>query len=163
MIRAVVAYDQNRAIGGHNELLWGPGDMKDDMRRFRETTRGHTVIMGRKTYDSIGRPLPDRRNIVVSRTVSDIPGAESAQSIEAALQLAEHDDNIDIIGGQQIYALALPYLDAVVATEVQNSFDGADAHFPELPGDWNITEDTFHESDSDNKYPYRFVTYERQK
>ncbi len=161
MLRAIVAYDSDRAIGNGNELLWQSGEMKSDMRRFREASAGRTIIMGRKTFESIGKPLPGRRNIVMSRTMASIPGVEVVRDLDEALAASGLD--ADVIGGEQIYAASLPHVDRVLATEVLHRFAQADAHFPGLPGEWHVTEDATHDADESNKYPYRFVTYERTK
>lgn len=161
MIRAIVAYDQNRAIGRNNELFWGKGEMKNDMRRFREKTLGHAVIMGRKTFESMGQPLPKRRNIIMSRTLGSAAGAEVVTTFEQALELCEGDDYVDVIGGEQIYKESLPFLNIVHATEVAHQFENADAYFPQLTGEWSVTEDATYEADENNIYSYRFMTYER--
>lgn len=162
MIQMIVAYDQNRAIGAHNHLLWGISELKNDMQRFRELTTGTTVVMGRKTYDSIGKALPNRRNIVVSRTTDRLDDAELASSIEDALKLCENEAVVNIIGGGEIYKLALPYTDIVFATEVQHKFDNADIYFPELVGSWHAVNQGDFGADESNKYPHKFMKYERR-
>ncbi len=163
MIRSIVAYDKNRAIGNGNELLWQSGEMKSDMKRFRTRTRGHAVIMGRKTFESIGMALPHRRNIVVSNTLHQGNGIEVVASFDAAMRLCADDEDAYVIGGGQIYEAAMQHVGEIVATEVQHDFHDADTYFPALDGSWRVTEDDMFPADENNKYPYRFVTYERQK
>lgn len=163
MIRSIVAYDKNHAIGNGNELLWRSGEMKSDMKRFRTMTRGHAVIMGRKTFESIGMALPQRRNIVVSNTLDQNNGIEVVTSIDDAISLCEAEAEVYVIGGGQIYEAAMRHVNAIVATEVQHEFNDADTYFPPLDGSWHTTEDEMFQADENNKYPYRFVTYERQK
>lgn len=124
----IAALDRERCIGKDNQLMWHlPGDLK----RFKEMTTGHTVIMGRKTYESIGRPLPNRRNIVITRNASlQIEGCEMANSLERALDMCGHEKQVFIIGGAQIYSQALPLATKMELTRVDKSFHG-DAFFPE--------------------------------
>lgn len=133
MLALIAAIASNRAIGRNNRLLW---QLPADMRYFRETTRGKTVIMGRKTWESLPaafRPLPGRRNIVVSRNPNyPASGAELATSLEDALRLTENagsDDEIFVIGGAELYRQALPCADRLYLTEVQAAYDG-DVFFP---------------------------------
>lgn len=163
MIRAVVAYDQDRGIGRDGGLLWAHGEMRSDMKRFRDETMGYAVIMGRKTFESIGKPLPGRLNVVVSSSMQPIDGIELANSVDDAIERCTDVSTINIIGGEQIYKASLPRLDVVLATEVLHRFRNADTYFPELTGEWVIAESEGYDTDEDNKYPYRFVTYERQR
>ncbi|RYX78898.1 dihydrofolate reductase [bacterium] len=160
MKRIIVAYDQNRTIGKNGQLPW-QGELPADMRHFRTVTAGHTVIMGRKTFDSIGKALPKRHNIVVSRSDMHIDEALVASSLEQAYSYAI-DDDIYVLGGGQVYAQALDDMDEVLATEIHASFEG-DAHFPALGDDWveTMRQDFF--ADDDNKYDYSFVTYTNLK
>jgi dihydrofolate reductase len=155
----IVAYDSNRGIGADNDLLW-QRNLPADLRRFKQLTTGHSIVMGRKTYDSIGRPLPDRQNIVVSRSVSEIPGVTVVDSLAAAYVAAEQD--VYVIGGGSIYAQALPDIDVIYATEVQADFPNATVFFPALGQDWRETAREHHEADERNLYAYDFVTYERR-
>jgi len=130
----IVAHARNRVIGRDNALPWR---LPADLQHFKRTTMGHPVIMGRKTWDSIGRPLPGRRNLVVTRDAAwHADGAERVSSIEEATTLCSDVDTAFVIGGAQIYAAALPFADAVVATEIDVDVDG-DTHFAALdPRDW---------------------------
>lgn len=160
MKRIIVAYDQTRTIGKSGQLPW-QGQLPADMRHFRSITSGHTVIMGRKTYDSIGKPLPNRQNIVVTRGDSKFEGALAASSLEQAYGYAI-DDDIYVLGGGQIYTQALDDMDEVIATEIHASFDG-DAYFPALGDNWIETIRQDFLADGDNKYDYSFVTYTNSK
>ncbi len=137
MISLIAAVAQNRALGKDGQLLW---HLPEDMRYFRETTRGKPVIMGRKTWESLPdvfRPLPGRRNIVISRNPAyDAPGATLAGSLEEAVRLAQDDAEVFVIGGAEIYRQALPLAQRLYLTEVARDFD-ADAFFPEFSAsDW---------------------------
>jgi dihydrofolate reductase len=126
----LAAVARNGVIGGDNGLLWR---LPEDMRFVRDTTMGHPVIMGRRTWESLPervRPLPGRRNIVISRDAGYVaPGAELAGSLDAALQLVHDAPRAFVFGGAQLYALALPRADRLLLTEIDRDFDG-DAHFP---------------------------------
>jgi dihydrofolate reductase len=126
-VALIAAVARNRAIGRNNALLV---HLPDDLPRFKRTTLGHAVVMGRKTWESIGRPLPGRRNIVVTRDPAwQAPGAEAAPSIPAALALAADASKIFVLGGAQIYAQALPLADELILTEIDADLEG-DAFFP---------------------------------
>lgn len=155
----VVAYDKNRGIGAGGDLLW-QRDLPADLIHFKELTTGKTVIMGRKTYESIGRPLPNRQNIVLSRGLTAIPGVVMASSLAEAYAMAEHE--VCIIGGGSVYEQALPDTDAVYATEVDASFPQATVFFPPLGPEWQETAREPHAADERNRYAYDFVTYERR-
>lgn len=154
----VVAYDDNRAIGGNNTIPW-QGLMPADMRHFKELTMGKTVIMGRKTYASIGRPLPYRQNIVVSRQDVEYEDIEVVHSLAHAYAKA-HDD-VAVIGGREIYNLALVDVDIIYATEIHTISNG-DVHFPKLSIAWVETSREDHTADAENKFDYSFVTYTKQ-
>lgn len=160
MLSLIAAMANNRVIGRDNDLPWR---MPADLRHFKNTTLGHTIIMGRKNYESIGRPLPQRNNIVISRNPEyDAPGCQLVTSFDAALEAAQGDEEIFIIGGASIYQLALPLADRLYLTLIDAEIDG-DTHFPEF--DWNRWRESrreVHSADSDNPYPYSFVQLERQ-
>lgn len=163
-IEIVVAYDKNRAIGKSNEMLWDIKDIPDDMKKFRYLTMGGTVIMGRKTLESIGMSLPERRNIVVTRDPDyEFPGVEVSSSLEAAYGAAEDEPNIYVIGGGQIYEQAVATAGIIHATELDASFRSADTYFPEIdPSKWRIVDKEDYPKDDRNKYNFSFVTYERK-
>lgn len=155
----VVAMDRNNGIGAANDLLW-LRDLPADLKHFRQLTTGKTVIMGRKTFESIGRPLVDRQNIVVSRTPTGVDGVMTAGSLEAAYALARYD--ICVIGGGQIYAQALDDMDVLYVTEVDADFPQATVFFPEIDKSvWKEVSREHHETDEKNKYAFDFVIYER--
>jgi dihydrofolate reductase len=163
MRNLIVAYDREGAIGKDNDLLWKPGEMKADMRRFRQLTMNSTLIMGRKTLESIGFALPRRRNIVISRDPDfSLDSVETAHSLTEAFNLAG-DENTYVIGGSSVYAQSLPLVDTIYATEVDASFSDADSFFPKSTDeDWNETSRDKHVRDENNIYNYEFVTYERK-
>ena len=151
----IAAVAKNRVIGKDNQLLWR---IPEDMARFKALTAGHTVIMGRKTWESLParfRPLPGRRNIVISRQADyAVPGAELAGSLAGALTLASSATCVFVIGGEQIYTQAMALADRLEITEVDRQPDG-DAWFPEIPAtDWIKTLET-------EGSGYAFVTYRR--
>ena len=128
MVSVIVAIAENGVIGDKNALLW---NIKEDMRRFRTTTTGHPVIMGRKTYESIGRPLPKRTNVVITRGDVVFEGCEMAHSLEEAISMFPQEEEIFIIGGAQIYSQALSLADKLYLTIVHRSYEG-DTSFPEI-------------------------------
>ncbi len=156
----VVGMDQANGIGANNDMPWHQA-LPDDLARFRQMTTGNTVIMGRKTYETIGRPLANRENIVVSREQVEIEGVKVATSLEEAYSLATHD--IYVMGGGQIYALAINDMDVLYVTEVQATFPEATIFFPTI--DMNIWQEAsreHHEADERNKYAFDFVTYKKE-
>jgi len=140
-------------------LLW---HIKEDMRFFRTTTSGHAVIMGRKTFESLGsRPLPKRTNIVITRGDRMFEGALTAHSLEEAIALAGDDEEIFIIGGAQIYAEALGVADRMYITHVGRDYEG-DTSFPEIDYDqWKLIAEEQHARGEEYEYPFAFRTYER--
>lgn len=161
-INIIVAKAENNVIGNKNQLIW---HLPNDLKRFKQLTTGHPIIMGRKTFESIGKPLPNRTNIVITRnTVWTAEGIVTVHSLEDAIQLASRSDSeIFIIGGGNIYQQALKLADVLEVTEVHQDFDG-DAHFPEI--DLNQWQETFrekHPTDEKHSIEYSFVTYIRKK
>ncbi len=154
----VVAYDQKRGIGAHNDLLW-QRDVPADLRHFKNLTMGGSLIMGRNTFESIGRALPGRENIVVTHRPLDMTDIIAVDSLAAAYAAAH--GNQFIIGGASIYEQALPDIDVVYATEVHETFPVADVFFPELSDEWHERARETHPADERNKYAYDFVTYVR--
>ncbi len=126
MISIIVAVAENGVIGGDNRLLW---HISEDLRRFRSLTTGHPVVMGRKTYESLGRPLPNRTNVVVTRQRIEIPGCRVVHSFDEAAALFGADEELFVIGGAQIYAEALPRADRFYLTRVGRAYEG-DTLFP---------------------------------
>ena len=159
MVSIVAAVADNGAIGKDNSLLW---HISEDMKFFRELTVGGTVIMGRKTYESIGRPLPRRRNIVISRQMQPVPGIEVFPSIEEAVKAAA-DEKCFIIGGGEVYRQAMPSAGKLYITRVHVSPDDADTFFPEIsPAVWIETEHSGLRSDEASGITYEFLTYSRK-
>jgi dihydrofolate reductase len=155
----VVAIAENNAIGKNNQLLWY---LPADLKHFKNITTGHTVIMGRKTYDSVGKPLPNRRNIIVTRQDIKIEGCEVVKSIEDALVLCSADEEVFIVGGAEIYRQSMHLTDRIYLTIVHQSFD-ADTFFPEIDhSEWKETAREDHQPDEKNKLPYSFITLERR-
>ena len=158
-ISAVVAISENNAIGKNNQLLW---HLPNDLKHFKQITSGHTVIMGRKTYDSVGRPLPNRRNIVVTRQQIEIPGCEVVNSVDEAIALCEGEEEVFIVGGAEIYKLAMPKTDKIYLTIVHQAFE-ADAYFPQIDdNDWVAIEREDHGTDEKHSIPYSFITLRRR-
>ncbi len=148
-------------IGSGGQLPWR---LSADLKRFKSLTMGHTLIMGRKTYDSLGRPLPGRTSIVITRQASLQLPAEVvlAHSLAEALHHAGHDDTPFVIGGGEIFALALPLADRLHVTWVEAEIDG-DTRFPVWnTHDWRLVAEERHSADAKNQYDYTFATYHRQ-
>ena len=160
MISIIVAVAQNGTIGDKNSLLW---HISEDLKFFKRTTSGHPVIMGRKTYDSLGRPLPNRTNVVISRTAEHIEGCTIARSLEEAIALFPQEEEIFIIGGAQIYALALEIADRLYITRVEHPYQG-DTSFPEWDSSqWQLTGREAFECGEKYPHPFAFERYERVK
>lgn len=162
MLKILVAFDENRVIGKNNTLIW---HLPADLKRFKTLTTGQVIIMGRKTFESIGKPLPNRTSIVISRQADlQIDGAIIAHSVEEALLKAKSltREDIYIVGGAEIYALSLPVADQILATQLHDIFDG-DAYFPEISDDtWEVTEKERGVTDEKNAYQYSYITYSRK-
>ena len=160
MVTIIVAIAQNGTIGDKNSLLW---HIKEDMCFFRTTTSGHAVVMGRKTFESLGsRPLPKRTNIVITRADRVFEGALTAHSLEEAIRLAEGDEEIFIIGGAQIYREALRIADRMYITRVMHDYEG-DTSFPDIDlSEWELVAEEKHDRGEEYEYPFAFLTYERK-
>lgn len=158
-IQAVVIVDQNNGIGKNNQLLC---HMPADLKHFKLLTVGHPVIMGRKTFDSMGKALPNRRNIVVTSQELKIEGCEVVHSIDKAIEICQGENLVSIIGGATIFKQSLDIVNSLHLTCIHHTFD-ADTFFPEIdPKIWKITEKEDHEADDKNPYPYSFIRYERR-
>src|SRR5690606_4051525 len=158
-ITIIVAASENNAIGKNNQMLW---HLPDDFKYFKQQTIGHSVIMGRKTYESIGKPLPERRNIVVTRdqewTAGDV---DVANSISEILTYCRDEREIFIIGGADIYKQTFPLAQKVLLTRVHTQIDG-DAYFPELAADtWKLVDKKEHPKDERHAYDFTFEVWER--
>lgn len=155
----IVAYGRNGEIGAHGDLPWGR-NLPGDLAQFKRRTTGGSIIMGRRTFESIGkRPLPDRENIVVSSTPAGVSGVLTALSLESAYALARYP--IFIIGGARLYRAALPTVDVIYATEVDAVFPDADTFFPKLSGEWQEVAREHHQADEKNAYSFDVVEYRR--
>jgi dihydrofolate reductase len=154
MISIIVAYDKNRAIGKDNKLCWR---QSNDLKRFKELTTDKTVVMGRKTFESIGKPLPNRKNIVLTRQRVEIDGVEVVSSIT---DIKDIKDDIFIIGGGEIYKLFLDVADRIYATEIDCKIE-ADTWFPEIGNNWKIIKSEKNNLDDKNQFNYNFVIYEK--
>ena len=151
----IVAYGRNGEIGAHGDLPWGR-NLPGDLAQFKRRTTGGSIIMGRRTFESIGkRPLPDRENIVVSSTPAGVSGVLTALSLESAYALARYP--IFIIGGARLYRAALPTVDVIYATEVDATFPDADTFFPKLSGEWQEVAREHHQADEKNAYSFDVV------
>jgi dihydrofolate reductase len=156
VIKIIVAKSKNGIIGDSNKLLW---NLPNDLANFKRLTTGHPIIMGRKTFESIGRVLPGRRNIIISRDADLlIPEAEVVNSISEALLLTNND--CFVIGGGEIYKQTLDVAEKIYLTEVDGDFYG-DTFFPEIDPSWVKTSQRDFTADDKNKYNYSFITYER--
>lgn len=151
-----MAISKNGVIGKDNSLIW---KISNDLKRFKQLTSGKSVIMGRKTFDSIGKPLPNRRNIIITRQENlELPECELVNSLEEALLLCNND--CFIIGGGEIYKQSLPLADKIYLTLVDCEVDG-DTIFPEIGNDFLQVSKTDFKSDEKNEYNYSFIEYEK--
>ncbi|RTY92463.1 dihydrofolate reductase [Flavobacterium sp. GT3R68] len=159
MIILIAAAAENHALGKNNELCW---HLPDDFKRFKQLTSGHHIIMGRKTFQSFPKPLPNRTHIVISRQQNYRPeGCIVTDSIENALAISPKDEDIYIIGGGEIYNLALPFADKIELTRVHDNFD-ADAFFPEIDKkEWRLSTEEFHSKDEKHNCDFTYQTYIR--
>ena len=157
MISIIAAVAKNRAIGFQNKLIyWLPNDLK----RFKALTTGHTIIMGRNTFLSLPKgALPNRRNIVLSRSTKAFEGCDVYASLEEALQHCNKDEDIYIIGGASVYQQALPLADRLCLTEIDDTPAEADTFFPEYKDDWKESLREDHDTDEKHAFRYSFVDY----
>ncbi|WDF63942.1 dihydrofolate reductase [Flavobacterium sp. KACC 22763] len=160
MIIMIAAAAENNALGKNNELVW---HLPNDFKRFKSLTTGHHIIMGRKTFESFPKPLPDRVHIVISRQENYKPeGCIVVDSIEKAIALCPENDDSYVIGGGEIYNLALPFTDIIELTKVHHSFD-ADAFFPKInKSEWVLVEAEENYKDEKHLYDYTYETYIRK-
>jgi len=156
----VVAMDENHLIGKDNKLPW---HLPADLAYFKKITTGKSIVMGRKTYDSIGRPLPNRRNIVISRNSKTlITGCEVITSIDEVLSITKDEDEVMIIGGASLCEQLLPQVSRLYITKIEGKFDG-DVYFPEYDeSDWRQVSCESHLPDTSNQHAHHFLVLERQ-
>ena len=159
MLSIIVAVAENGVIGRDGDLPWR---LPADLRHFKRTTMGHHLVIGRRTWDEVGKPLPGRTMVVVTRDRAlRIPDVIVVHSLQDALAAAAADDEVFVAGGGEIYRQALPQADRVYLTRVHASVEG-DTTFPELDEDeWRLVSRSDHEPDENNPWPYSFLVYER--
>lgn len=160
MLSLIVAISQNRVIGKNNQLPW---HLPADLAWFRQQTSGKPVIMGRKTFESIGRPLPKRTNIVLSRQLFEHEDVVWQPNLESAVNFAKDFAEIMLIGGGELFKQALPLAERLYLTEIQAEIDG-DTFFPEIHWhDWSIEFEQWRPADENNPYTCRFLILQRRK
>jgi len=159
-ISLIVAMANNRVIGANNTLPW---HLPADLKHFKALTMGHHIVMGRKTYESIGKPLPGRTSVVVTRNANYAPpGVVVASSLEGAISACGDDAEIFVIGGAELYREAIDFADRIYLTEIDADIPG-DAHFTEFDRkSWQETGRANHAPDEKNTHPYNFVVYDRK-
>lgn len=160
-ISIIAAMAANRTIGLENRLPW---HLPDDLKRFKTLTMNHHIVMGRKTYDSIGKPLPGRSTIIVTRNMDyAVPGCVAVNSLDAALTVSFSDEEVFFVGGADLYRQALPIANRIYLTEIHRVFDG-DAFFPEFDmSQWSETSREQHRTDGGNGFEYHYVIYDRKQ
>ena len=158
-ITLIAAAAENNALGKDNDLVW---HLPDDFKRFKKLTTGHHIIMGRKTYESFPKPLPNRTHVVITRQKDYKPdGAIIVHSLEEALKEVKEDSQPFVIGGGEIYKLALDIADKIELTRVHGTFE-ADTFFPDIdPDQWVLTTSEYHEKDERHDYSFTYLTYQR--
>lgn len=162
MISHIVAMDQNRVIGKDNRLPW---HLPADLAYFKKVTMGHAIIMGRKTFESIGRPLPGRENVIVTRNRSfQAEGCTVIHSIEEVRQFAaKRNDEVFVIGGAELFQATLPFADRLYITKIEANFPG-DTFYPDFEeSEWQLVSYTKGIKDEKNPYDYAFIVYERKR
>ncbi len=160
MITMIAAAGENNELGRDNDLVW---HLPDDFKRFKLLTTGHHIIMGRKTFESFPKPLPNRTHIVITRNTSYQPeGAVVVHSMEEALDSAKNDDRPFIIGGGEIYRMGIEVASCIELTRVHGIFE-ADTFFPEIPGaQWALQSEVYHPTDERHDYPFTYQTWVRK-
>lgn len=160
MVTIIAAIAKNNALGKNNDLIW---HLPADLKRFKKITSGHHIIMGRHTFESIGKPLPNRTTVIITRNKNfKAKGCIVVNSLEEAMRLTEHEEQVYIIGGAQIYRQALLLADALDITEVHAEFD-ADVYFPVIDSTiWKEVHRKDFKADLKNKFDYSFVSYKKR-
>lgn len=159
MITIIAAVAENNAIGKNNQLLW---HLPNDFKRFKAITTGHFIIMGRKTFESFPKPLPNRTHIVISRQKNYTPdGCVVVPNLEKAIEICPKNDEVFIIGGGEIYKQAIDFADKLDITKVHHNFE-ADTFFPEIDTTiWKLTAEKFNPKDEKHQYDFSFLEYQR--
>ena len=157
----IAAVAENNALGKNNDLLW---HLPLDFKRFKEITSGHHIIMGRKTFESFPKPLPNRTHVIITRQKDFArEGCIVVENLEKAIAVCPKNENLFIIGGGEIYAQSISFADQLDITRVHNSFD-ADVYFPEIdPEIWELTSEIFNPKDEKHLFDYTFQTFVRKK
>lgn len=153
----IAATSLNHALGKDNKIIW---HLPDDFKRFKELTSGHYIIMGRKTFESFPKPLPNRTHVVITRQKNYHPeGCIVVNSIEDAFAICPKNEDAFLIGGAEIYELGLPYIDKIELTYINDTFD-ADAFFPKIDfSKWKLTKEEFHTKDEKHAHEFSFQTF----
>ena len=160
-ISLIVAVSRNGVIGNKNKLPW---HLPADLKRFKQLTMGHPILMGRKTFESIGKPLPGRTNIVITHQPGfQACGALVAHSLEEALRLCEKEEQVFVIGGAEIFRQAIPLADRIYFTEIHQDFEGDTRMFDLDKSIWKETSRQEFPADTENRYPYSFTLLEKRK
>ena len=161
MLSIIVAIAKNHAIGKDNKLLW---HLPEDLKRFKRMTTGHNIIMGRKTFESLGRVLPNRHHIILCNDTNLTIDDENVEILDDISKLDKYissDEENFVIGGATMYKLLMPYAKKMYITEIDKEFDG-DVYFPEInKEEWKVTEREQGPEDNENDFNYEYVTYER--
>ncbi len=159
-ISVIVAFSEGNIIGKNNKMPW---KLSADLKRFKAITTGHTVVMGRKTYESIGKPLPNRKNIVLTSIPESIIDCITSDSLSDAIAISGDETELFIIGGESVYKQTFHFADKLYITEVHANLAG-DAKFPEIDySEWTETFREDHKADEKNEYDYTFIDYERKR
>jgi dihydrofolate reductase len=155
----IAATSQNNALGKDNKIIW---HLPDDFKRFKELTSGHHIIMGRKTFESFPKPLPNRTHVVITRQKNYNPeGCIVVNSVEEAFEICPKNEAVFLIGGAEIYKLGLPFTDKIELTYIKETFE-ADAFFPEIDfSEWKLTNEEFHPKDEKHAHDFSFQTFIR--
>lgn len=155
----IAAVAENLALGKNNELVW---HLPDDFKRFKQLTTNHYIIMGRKTFESFPKPLPNRTHVIITRQQDyTAEGCLVAANLADALAMIPKDENVFVIGGGEIYAMALPFTDVIELTKVHARFE-ADTFFPEIDSkQWNLVSEEYHPKDEKHLYDFTYETYHR--
>ena len=160
MLTIIAAAAENNALGKDNDLVW---HLPDDFKRFKRLTSGHHIIMGRKTFESFPKLLPDRTHVIITRKKDYKPeGSIVVHSLEEAIRVSKLDEQPFIIGGGEIYKMGMKVADKIELTRVHGEFD-ADTFFPEFDeNEWNLVKEQYHEQDEKHNYAFTYLTYERK-
>lgn len=161
MIIMIAAVAENNALGKNNDLLW---HLPNDFKRFKAVTSGHYIIMGRKTFESFPKPLPNRTHVIITRQKDfQHDGCIVVDSIQKAIEVCPKNETIFVIGGGEIYSQSMAFADQLDITRVHHSFD-ADVYFPEINSEiWELTSETFNAKDEKHLFDYTFQTFVRKK